>query len=106
MKSFTIQVAAVIALLGMGTTAFAADSAMSTSAMSSASMTTASMATLLCRPAASGEKAMATSADNTPLICKKIDMPEMMDLKAKIQAMPGGEPIWLKMFQDFHIDSR
>ena len=49
---------------------------------------------------------MAMTADNAPLVCKKIDMPAMMEAKTKIEAMPGGEPVWLKMFQEFHIDSR
>jgi hypothetical protein len=103
MKTFAMQAALVAALIGTGTTAFAADSG----AMSSSSMTSAAtVATMICRPAASGEKPTATSADSMPLVCKKVDMPAMMAMKAKLEAMPGGEPLWLQMFQEFHIDQR
>jgi hypothetical protein len=95
MKKMIACAAFSAALLGLAGAAFAADDA--------TAMKPADMATMICRPAATGEKMNAMTATQAPLVCKKIDADRMMSMKKQIEAMPGGEPIWLKMFQEYHI---
>jgi hypothetical protein len=99
MKKMIAAAVCAAALLGVSGAAFAEDAMMKTDAMSKP----AEMATMLCRPAMTGEKMTAMSASKAPLVCKTIDMTDMMAMKKKIEAMPGGEPIWLRMFQEYHI---
>jgi hypothetical protein len=32
-------------------------------------------------------------------------MDAMMSMKKSLEAMPGGEPLYLKMFQEYHIEA-
>ena len=99
MKHLISGAAFAAALLGMTSVAFADDAMMNSDSMSKP----AEMATMLCRPAMPGEKMTAMSATKAPMVCKTIDTNEMTEMKKKIEAMPGGESVWLKMFQDFHV---
>ena len=55
------------------------------------------MATMLCRPAESGEKATAMMGTKS-LVCKPIDMQEVMSMKPKMD-----EPSWLKMLNSLQV---
>lgn len=101
MKTSIACAAFAAAVLSLGSVAFAADDAMMKSNAMSAPST---MATMLCRPAAAGEKATAMMGTSS-LVCKKIDMDQMMSMKKSLEAMPGGEPLYLKMFQEYHIEA-
>jgi hypothetical protein len=105
MKKMIAAAVCAAALLGVSGTAFADDAMIKSDAMmkTDAMSKPAEMATLLCRPAMTGEKMTAMSASKTPLVCKTINMTDVMALKKKIEALPGGEPIFLKMFQEYHI---
>jgi hypothetical protein len=100
MKAFVTNAAIAAALLGLGAIAFAADDA----TKKTPTTPTATTATLVCRPAITGEKAGATTVTNVALVCKKVDMDGMMGMRAKMSSMPGGDPIWLQMFQQFQVD--
>lgn len=56
------------------------------------------------RPANAGEIATAMMGTSS-LVCKKIDMEKMTTMKKSLEAMPGGEPLYLKMFQEYHIEA-
>jgi hypothetical protein len=99
MKTLTSGLALAAALLALGSSAMAADDAM----MAHPDMT--NVATMMCRPAGTGEKANAMTSSNAALVCKPVDITKMMAMKKAIEAMPNGEPVWLKMFQDYHIDA-
>ena len=99
MKKMIAAAVCAAALLGVSGAAFADDAMMKTDVMSKP----AEMATMLCRPAMTGEKTTAMTASNSPLVCKTINMTDMMAMKKKIEALPGGEPIFLKMFQEYHV---
>ncbi len=85
-----------IALLSSGKAAFADGTAL-------AQATPSTMATLVCRPAASGETATATTADNVSLVCKPLDMQPIMAMKPQIQAMPNGTAMWESLVNDFDL---
>ncbi len=63
----------------------------------------AKMATMVCRPAAAGEKSNAATAEKAPLVCKSIDMTKV----EKGPAMPAGasasdvNDAWLKMLVNY-----
>jgi hypothetical protein len=99
MKAFVTNAAIAAVLLALGATALAQDTT-----KKAATGPSAMTATMVCRPATTGEKAMATSATNVALVCKKVDMDAMMAMKTKMSAMPGGDPLWLQMFQQFQVD--
>jgi hypothetical protein len=101
MKNTIASIACMAALLAVGSAAFAADDAMAKpDAMMAKPDTT--MATMLCRPAAAGEKATAMMGTSS-IVCKKIDMDKMASMKKSLMSMPGGEPLYLKMFQEYHV---
>ena len=96
-KTFAFAICTGV-LLGLGSSAFAADDAM----MKTSTPAMTDMATMLCRPANAGEKATAMMGDKA-IVCKKIDMDKLMAMKKSLEAMPGGEPLYLKMFQEYHV---
>jgi hypothetical protein len=101
MKNTIASIACAAALLALGSAAFAADNAMAKpDAMTAKPDTT--MATMLCRPAAAGEKASAMMGTGG-IVCKHIDMEKMSSMKQSLMSMPGGEPLYLKMFQEYHV---
>jgi hypothetical protein len=90
----TLACAAVAAtLLGLATAAMA-DDAMTAKPTH--------MATMVCRAADTGEKPNAMSGSKA-LVCKPIDMQDVMSMKKTIEAMPNGEPEWLKMINEFQV---
>jgi hypothetical protein len=95
MKKLIAGAVCAATLFAFAAPAFAMDDAMA--------MKPAEMATMLCRPAMAGEKMTAMSATKAKMVCKTIKTDEMMAMKKKIEAMPGGEALWLRMFQDYHI---
>lgn len=99
MKSTLACAALAVALLGLGSTAFAADN--TTMKPVQPDM----MATMMCRPAYPGEKSTATMG-TTPLVCEKIDRDKMMSMKKELSAMPGGEAMALQMFQNYTIQQQ
>lgn len=101
MNKSIASIACAAALLALGSTAFAADDAMAKPGAMMAKPDT-TMATMLCRPAAAGEKATAMMG-TTSIVCKKIDMEKMSSMKQSLMSMPGGEPLYLKMFQEYHV---
>jgi hypothetical protein len=62
----------------------------------------ANVATMVCRPAMTGEKATAMMGTKS-LVCKPVDMPATMAMKKKLESMPGGDPIWVKMLEELQI---
>ena len=101
MKNSIASIACAAALLALGSAALADDAMAKPGAMAKPETT---MATMLCRPAAAGEKASAMMG-TSGLVCKKIDMEKMSSMKSSLQAMPGGEPLYLKMLQEYHIEA-
>jgi hypothetical protein len=89
----TALAAAVVAL---GSAAIADDAMMAKPAMP------AHTATIICRAADAGEKATAMMGTKA-LICKPVDMQAMMAMKKSIEAMPNGEPMWLKMLESLQV---
>jgi hypothetical protein len=100
MKNTIASIACATALLALGSAAFADDAMGKPDAMMAKPDTT--MATMLCRPAAAGEKATAMMGASG-IVCKHIDMEKMSSMKKSLMSMPGGEPLYLKMFQEYHV---
>jgi hypothetical protein len=94
-KTAVACTAMAAALLGFGTIAMAADDAMMAKPMTH-------MATMVCRPADAGEKATAMMGAKA-LVCKTVDMKEVMAMKKTVEAMPQGEPLWLKMLNEYQV---
>jgi len=84
--------AVTAALIGLNSVAMAEDTMMAKPAAMPAHM-----ATMLCRPAESGEKATAMMGTKS-LVCKPIDMQEVMSMKPKMD-----EPSWLKMLNSLQV---
>jgi hypothetical protein len=63
----------------------------------------ANMATMLCRPATSGEKSNAMTADKTSLVCKTIDMTKVEKGPAMSPGMTSDEvnKAWIKMLNEY-----
>jgi hypothetical protein len=99
MKLTLTSAAVAAALLALGSAAFADDAMGKSDAMMKPDTT---MATMLCRPAAAGEKPTAMMGASG-IVCKKIDMDKMESMKKSLMSMPGGEPLYLKMFQEYHV---
>jgi hypothetical protein len=64
----------------------------------------AEMASLVCRPAASGEKPSALTTGQVALVCKPLDMKPFMAMKAAMLGTPAGELLWLNAYNAMHID--
>jgi len=85
-------------LIGLSSIALADDAMMAKPAMP------AHMATMVCRAASSDEKATAMMGTKA-LVCKPLDQPKAMEMKKSLEAMPGGDPIWVKMLEQLQIGS-
>jgi hypothetical protein len=94
---------AALMLNALLATAAAAGAADEMSSGHDAMAQSAKTATMLCRPAAMGEKSNAATADKAPLVCKNIDMTKV----EKGPAMPTGatasdvNSAWVKMLVDY-----
>lgn len=84
------------AAVALGSTAIADDAMMAKPSMP------AHVATIICRAAEAGEKATAMMGAKA-LVCKPVDMQQMMSMKKSIEAMPNGEPMWLKMLESLQV---
>lgn len=56
------------------------------------------MATLVCRTAASDERAYAKTSSDVALVCKPLDTKPLMDAKAPLASVPGGNKMWQAMY--------
>ena len=95
MKTLLACTAFAVALLGLGSIASADDAMMAKPMMSH-------MPTMVCRPPDAGEKPNAM-AGTKPMLCKAVDMKAMMAMKKSVEAMPNGEPMWLKMESELQV---
>lgn len=56
------------------------------------------MATLVCRNAASDERAFAKTAADVALVCKPLNVKPLMASKAPLASVPGGMKVWQQMY--------
>jgi hypothetical protein len=96
-----LLIAVAVATAGAGTVAMAAETPLI--ATLSYSSTTAS---LVCRAAKPGELTSATTAANTGLVCKPLDMRPIMAAKPAVIAMEHGEFNWRELLSDFNVQDR